>query len=105
MTRNDLVVLAKEKLGPLFKASDEQVISHIGDTVIDEALITANASENETELTNLKAVIVESIVIAYENRGAEGTKSQGDLGQSNSFIDWMEYLHTHIIEGGKRYFI
>ena len=103
MSRNELVELAKSKLGEILRTQDEQVLEDIGDTVIDEALSIANTEENEKSLTDLKAPIVEAIVIAYQNRGSEGLKSQSELGQSNSFIDWMEYLRTAIINGGKRY--
>lgn len=105
MSRKELVELAKGQLGPLFKSTDEKVISDIGDTVIDEAIIVANRSETEETLKDLKAIIVQSIVIAYENRGTEGVKSQGELGQSNSYIDWMEYLETNIIKKGKRFLV
>lgn len=103
MSRNELVKLAKSKLGEIFKVQDEQVLKNISDTVIDEALDIANTSESEKSLADLKAPIVEAIVIAYQNRGSEGLKSQSELGQSNSFVDWMEYLRTTIINGGKRY--
>lgn len=105
MSRKELVELAKSQLGPLFKTSDEQVISNIGDTVIDEAIIMSNRSETEETLKDLKATIVQCIVIAYENRGTEGVKSQGELGQSNSYIDWMEYLENNIIKKGKRFLV
>lgn len=103
MSRNELVDLAKNKLGEILRAKDEQVLKEISDTVIDEALSIANTSENDKSLKDLKAPIVEAIVIAYQNRGSEGLKSQSELGQSNSFVDWMEYLRTAIINGGKRY--
>ena len=103
MSRSDLVSLAKNKLGEILRAQDEEVLKEIGETVIDEALGIANTSESETSLKDLKAPIVEAIVIAYQNRGSEGLKSQSELGQSNSFVDWMEYLRTSIINGGKRY--
>ena len=103
MSRSDLVSLAKNKLGEILRAQDEEVLEEIGETVIDEALSIANTSESETSLKDLKAPIVEAIVIAYQNRGSEGLKSQSELGQSNSFVDWMEYLRTSIINGGKRY--
>lgn len=103
MSRNELVELAKSKLGEIFRTGDEQVLNNISDTVIDEALSIANAEESEKTLADLKAPIVEAIVISYQNRGSEGLKSQSELGQSNSFVDWMEYLRTAIINGGKRY--
>jgi len=103
MSRSDLVSLAKNKLGEILRAQDEEVLKEIGETVIDEALSIANTSESETSLKDLKAPIVEAIVIAYQNRGSEGLKSQSELGQSNSFVDWTEYLRTSIINGGKRY--
>lgn len=105
MSRKELVELAKSQLGPLFKTDDEQVIFNIGDTVIDEAIIMSNRSETEETLKDLKATIVQCIVIAYENRGTEGVKSQGELGQSNSYIDWMEYLENNIIKKGKRFLV
>lgn len=103
MTRKELVDLAKEKLGPIFKDSDTQVISNIGDTVINEALDLSHMTESSQTLGTLRAIIIEAIVIAYQNRGAESLKSQSELGQSNSFVDWMEYLEANIIKKGKRY--
>lgn len=103
MSRKELVDLAIEKLGPRYKQSDEKVIKNIGDTVIDEALNVSHRPEDEATLKDLKAIIIESIVIAYQNRGAESLKSQSELGQSNSFVDWMEYLETNIIKKGKRF--
>ena len=103
MSRSDLLDLAKSKLGEILRAQDEEVLEQISETVIDEALSIANTSESEQSLQDLKAPIVEAIVIAYQNRGSEGLKSQSELGQSNSFVDWMEYLRTSIINGGKRY--
>lgn len=105
MSRKELVELAKGQLGPLFKTTDEQVIKNLGDTVIDEALLVSHREETEETLKDLKAIIVQSIVIAYENRGTEGVKSQGELGQSNSYISWMEYLEDNIIKKGKRFLI
>lgn len=103
MSRKELVDLAISKLGPQYKQSDEKVIREIGETVIDEALSTSHRLENEATLKDLKAIIVETIVIAYQNRGAESLKSQSELGQSNSFVDWMEYLETNIVKKGKRF--
>lgn len=102
MSRKELIELAKVKLGPIFKAEDEKVLESISDTVIDEALDCSHREDTEENLKILKAIIVEAIVIAYQNRGSEGTKSQSELGQSNSFVDWMEYLETNIIRKGKR---
>ena len=103
MSRKELVQLAIEKLGEQYKKSDEKVINNIGDTIIDEALNVSHRQEDEATLKDLKAIIVESIIIAYQNRGAESLKSQSELGQSNSFVDWMEYLETNIIKKGKRF--
>lgn len=102
MTREELVRQAKVKLGPTFRLGDEQVLTNIGDIVIEEALDCSHRAETEENLKILKAIIVESIIIAYTNRGSEGLKSQSELGQSNSFVDWMEYLQTNIIQKGKR---
>lgn len=103
MSRKELVDLAKSQLGAIYKEGDEQVISSISDTVIDEALSCSHREENEENLKELKAIIVQAIVIAYQNRGSEGLKSQSELGKSNSFVDWMEYLQTNIIQKGKRF--
>ena len=102
VTRQSLIEMAKEKLGPQFKTEDEQVFKSIGDTVITEAIVCSNRSETSENLAILQAIIIESIIIAYENRGVENVKSQSELGQSNSFVDWMEYLETNIIRKGKR---
>lgn len=102
MTRIELVNLAIEKLGPLFDEKDDNIIVGIGDTVIDEALDNSNRSDTPENLDVLRGIIVDTIVIAYQNRGSEGLKSQSELGQSNSFVDWNEYLITNIIKKGKR---
>lgn len=102
VTRESLIAKAKEKLGPTYKETDEKVFNSIGDTVITEAIICSNRSETSKDLAILQAIIVESIIIAYENRGTEGVKSQSELGQSNAYVDWMEYLETNIIRKGKR---
>ena len=102
VSRESLIKKAKEKLGPLYKESDEEVFSSIGDTVITEAIVCSNRSETPKDLAILQAIIIDSIIIAYENRGTEGVKSQSELGQSNSYVDWMEYLETNIIRKGKR---
>lgn len=102
MTREDLVKEAQVKLGPIFRLGDEDVIKSMGETIIDEALDCSHRLETAENLKILKAIIVESIVIAYQNRGVEGSKSQSELGKSNSFLDWSEYLRTNIIEKGKR---
>lgn len=103
MSRKELVDLAIEKLGEQYRKTDSEIIKNIGDTVIDEALSVSHRQDNEATLKDLKAIIIESIVIAYQNRGAESLKSQSELGQSNSFVDWMEYLETNIIQKGKRF--
>lgn len=102
MTRIELVNLAIEKLGALFNVEDDDIIVGIGDTVIDEALNTSNRLDTAESLDILRGVIVDTIVIAYQNRGSEGLKSQNELGQSNSFVDWNDYLTTNIIKKGKR---
>lgn len=102
MTREELVKQAKVKLGPIFRLGDEEVLKSIGDTVIEEALDCSHRAETKENLMTLKAIIIESIIIAYQNRGSESLKSQSELGQSNSFVDWMEYLQTNIIQKGKR---
>lgn len=103
MTKKELIDLAIEKLGPLFKPTDDTVISNIGETVILEALDLANMKDISESLDLLRSIIIETIIIAYENRGSESLKSQSALGQSDSFIDWNEYLQTNITKKGKRY--
>lgn len=102
ITRNTIIEKAKQRLGPLYKSDDEKVFSEIGDTVITEAIIASNRSETPRHLEVLQSICIECIIIAYENRGNESLKSQSELGQSNSFVNWMEYLETNIIKKGKR---
>lgn len=102
MTREELVKKAITRLGPIFKQNDEQVIKDISDTVITEALDCSHRLESPENLKVLQSVIIEAIVIAYQNRGSEGLKSQSELGQSNSFVDWIEYLQKNVVEKGKR---
>ena len=102
LTREAIIEKAKQRLGPIYKSEDEKVFSEIGNTVITEAIITANRSETPEHLEILQGICIECIIIAYENRGNESVKSQSELGQSNSYVNWMEYLETNIIKKGKR---
>ena len=103
ISRDSIMESAKSQLGPNFKTGDDKLLKDISDMVIDEAVLASNRSETEETLFDLKAICIEAIKIAYQNRGAEGQKSQGELGQSNSFIHWSEYLENAIINKGKRF--
>lgn len=96
----------KKELGPIYKASDEDVLKKLVENVRDEAFQIANRmSETITDFRDLKSCIFKASVIGYENRGVEGQTRQQELGQELHFIDWHDYLRDTIITHGKRFVI
>ena len=106
LTIDALVDIVKSQLGPIYKDEDEDVLKNIVNMVHDEALYVGNRMfETEENLVDLKSLIVQCSVIAYQNRGVEGQTRQGELGQENHFIDWHQYLQDEVVSHGKRYVI
>lgn len=106
ITIDTLVEYVKLQLGPIYKDSDAKVLQNIVQMVHDEALYVGNRMfETSNDLIDLKSLIVQCSVIAYQNRGVEGQTRQGELGQENHFIDWHQYLQDEVVSHGKRYVI
>lgn len=106
LTLNDIIEMVKIQLGPVYDDQDKDVLTNIVNTVNDEALFVANRmTENTNDLKDLKSLIIQCSVIAYQNRGVEGQTRQGELGQENHFIDWHQYLQDEVVSHGKRYVI
>lgn len=106
LTLNDIIEMVKIQLGPVYDDQDKDVLTNIVNTVNDEALFVANRmTENVNDLKDLKSLIIQCSVIAYQNRGVEGQTRQGELGQENHFIDWHQYLQDEVVSHGKRYVI
>lgn len=106
LTLNDIIEMVKIQLGPVYDDQDKDILTNIVNTVNDEALFVANRmTENTNDLKDLKSLIIQCSVIAYQNRGVEGQTRQGELGQENHFIDWHQYLQDEVVSHGKRYVI
>lgn len=94
-------------LGDNYSTSDASVLSNILDQVILQASyisnrdIDLNAQEDEN-FKLLTPEIINATIIAYQTRGVESVKSQSELGQSNTFVDYTEKLRNDIIKNGKR---
>ena len=106
ITIDTIVEIVKGQLGPIYKDTDQEVLKNIVNMVHDEALYVGNRMYETTDnLVDLKSLIVQCSVIAYQNRGVEGQARQGELGQENHFIDWHQYLQDEVVSHGKRYVI
>lgn len=104
--RADIIEYAKVQLGPTFKESDEQVLTNLEMLIEDEAFQVGNILfVTPAHLIDMMSIIVQCMVIAYQNRGVEGQTRQGELGQENHFIDWHQYLQDEVVSHGKRYVI
>ena len=112
MTYTELLQVVINRLGANYKTDDENVLKSILDEVIANASYISNrdikvSSTNEPTVVddNLKLLSPEislASVIAYLNRGVESLKSQSELGESNSFVDYADKLRDDIIKNGKR---
>ena len=104
--RHDIIEYAKAQLGPIYKSSDEDVLSNLESIIESEAISVGNRlSVTSVNLTDMFSIIVQCLVIAYQNRGIEGQTRQGELGQENSFINWHQYLQDEVVKHGKRFVI
>ena len=103
---DEMIEKVKNHLGPLYKASDKEVLENIVMIVRDEAFEIANRMlETTMDFNDLKSCIFHTSIIAYENRGVESQTRQDELGQENHFVDWHDYLKNTIITHGKRFVI
>ena len=94
-------------LGDNYKTTDSAVLESLLDQVITQASYISNRdidleSQEDDNFKLLTPEIINATVIAYETRGVESVKSQSELGQSNTFVDYTEKLRNDIIKNGKR---
>jgi len=94
-------------LGDNYKITDSAVLESLLDQVITQASYISNRdidleSQEDDNFKLLTPEIINATVIAYETRGVESVKSQSELGQSNTFVDYTEKLRNDIIKNGKR---
>ena len=73
-----------------------EILEDVCDMVIHEAAQWTNRPANQNLLNDCWPVIVKCACIAYLNRGAEGLKSQSELGQQNIYTDWVELMHKQV---------
>lgn len=106
MTYNQILQLIIDRLGVNYDSSDSSVLEQILKEKINLASHISNREINlNTEDSNLLLLspeIIQATIIGYQERGVEYTRSQSELGQSNSFIDVDETLRNNIIKNGKR---
>ena len=104
--RTDIFNYVVKQLGPTYKSTDEQVVKNLIEIIELEAIGVANIMlETPTLLISIMPIIIQTVIIAYENRGVESQTVQGELGQENHFIDWHQYLRNELISSGKRFVI
>lgn len=103
VVKNEIFEFAKTQLGPLFKDGEDEVLKNFEVLVIQEALDICNMLETSSNLILIEAMVIQAIIIAYQNRGVEGLASQTELGQTNTYISWIDYLRTNLIKSGKRF--
>lgn len=94
-------------LGDNYSTDDASVLSNILDQVILQASYISNreidlTAQEDDNFKLLTPEIINATIIAYQTRGVESVKSQSELGQSNTFVDYTEKLRNDIIKNGKR---
>lgn len=94
-------------LGDNYQEKDKPVLTSILELVVIQAEGISNREiniddDNDSNFKLLSPEIINATVIAYQNRGVESVKSQSELGESNTFVDYTEKLRTDIIKNGKR---
>lgn len=106
MTYNEVLQIIISKLGENYNSSDQNVLENILKEKINQSSYISNREiDIEKEDDNLKLLspeIIEATIIGYQERGTEYTRSQSELGVSNTFIDVDELLRNRIIKNGKR---
>lgn len=106
MTYNEILQMIINRLGVNYNSDDSSVLEQILKEKINLASNISNREiDIETEDSNLLLLspeIIQATIIGYQERGVEYTRSQSELGQSNSFIDVDETLRNNIIKNGKR---
>ena len=99
----EIFEMAKTQLGPLYLEADEQILKNLRYLVIQEALDICNMTKSSRNMILIEAMVIQAVIIAYQNRGVEGVKSQTELGQNNDYIHWIDYLRDNLIKSGKRF--
>lgn len=93
-------------LGDNYQVKDKDVLTSLLELVIIQAEDISNREiiddEKDANFKLLTPEIINATIIAYQNRGVESVKSQSELGESNTFVDYTEKLRTDIIKNGKR---
>ena len=94
-------------LGDNYQETDLSVLESLLDQVITQSSYISNRdidleSQEDDNFKLLTPEIINATVIAYQTRGVESVKSQSELGQSNTFVDYTEKLRSDIIKNGKR---
>lgn len=106
MRYDEILQIIKNKLGNNYQTTDNDILESILKNIINDASFISNREINlESADINLKILspeIIEATIISYQERGVEYTKSQSELGMSNTFIDPIEFLRDRIVKNGKR---
>lgn len=80
-----------------------EILEDTCEMVIYEAAQWTNRMVGTSLMNDCWPVIVKCACIAYLNRGAEGFRSQTELGQQNTYNDWVELMHKQVTN--RRYLI
>ena len=111
MTYSEILQLIIRRLGDNYISTNSEVLE---DLLKEKIALASNISNREItlyqdnieiedkNLSILSPEIIEATIIGYQERGVEYTRSQSEVGQSNSFIDVDENLRNNIIKNGKR---
>lgn len=113
MKFTEVLQMTINNLGANYNSNDENVLKNILKGVINSASFISNrdielyeadgTTEKEDEnLSILSWEIITATTCAYLDRGVENVKSQSELGQSNTFVDFQDKLRNDIIKNGKR---
>lgn len=107
MKLTEVLQMIIAKLGANYNSTDSTVLENIVKEVIIQASFISNrditiGDDADNNLKLLSPEIMDAAIIAYENRGVENVKSQSSLGESNTFVDYIEKLRNDIIKNGKR---
>lgn len=113
MKFTEVLQMTIANLGANYKPEDQDVLTYILKGIITSASYISNrdielyAEDGTTEIDSdnlyqLCFEIMTAATSAYLDRGVENVKSQNELGQSNTFVDFQEKLRNDIIKNGKR---
>ena len=81
---------------------DEEVLGNILQDTITNALFLSNRKNTEQDVGLLKPEIKKAVKSIYLQRGAEGSKSLSEQGESNGFENPLEVMQKDIVKNGKR---